>query len=79
MVGKNASGQGLTYKRCRESRFLHRRREVSKVQERWIFIECEAFGFAYEYLIWIKDCKKIAIVVERVKAHGNSVEVQGPR
>ena len=62
-----------------KSRFLSCRGEVSKMRERWIFIECEAFGFVYEYLIGIRYCKRTSIVVERVRARSNSVEVQGPR
>ena len=62
-----------------KSKFLHRSRKVSEARERWIFIECEAFGFAYEYLVWIRDCKRMAVAVERVKACGDSVEIQGQR
>ena len=54
-----------------KSRFLHCRGEVSEARERWIFIECEVFGFAYEYLVGIRDCKTTALVVEKVKACGN--------
>ena len=61
-----------------KSRFLGHRGEVSEAQERWILIECEAFGCAYKYLVWIEDCKRTVVVVERVRARGDNVEVQGP-
>ena len=59
----------------KKSRFLCHRGKVFESRMRWIFIECEAFGFAYEYLVWIRDCKRMTVVVERVKACGDSAEV----
>ena len=59
-------------------RFLCRIGEVSKARERWIFIECVAFGFACEYLVKIRDCKMMVVALEGIRARGNIIEVKGP-
>ena len=58
-----------------KSSFLHYRGKVSKARERWIFIECQVFGFAYKYLVGIRDCKTMAVAMERFRALGDIVEV----
>ena len=60
-------------------RIWHCKGEVSKEQERWIFIECEAFEFSCEYLVGIIDCKTTAIALERVSAQATVQKFRGLR